>query len=97
MLNEQKMRELGFTDRLEGWWYKCYSLDKYTTLNLKINKETGEWKEDVLNEMFCQPEYYYSAIPSFKNMIIEKVDKIIEELQIEGLPFEVNHEAYRIG
>jgi hypothetical protein len=96
MSNETLMRELGFTDHREGFWYRDYPLDKYTSLCLTINKETEEWKEMVLNEMFCQPEYYGYAVKEWRDEIIAKIDSIIAELKKHGLPFEVDHRAYGV-
>jgi hypothetical protein len=88
------MKELGFTDHREGWWYRNYVLDDNVTLNLSLNKETGEWTEDVLNEMFGQPEFYGYAIPEWRDEIVAKIDRIIDTLKSQGLPFEVDHRQY---
>lgn len=95
-MSEEKMRELGFTDHREGWWYNCYRIDEDVTLNLSMNKDTGEWEEYVLNEMFGQPEYYGRMQPKYRKPIIERIDAIIAELKEAGLPFEVDHSLYGV-
>jgi len=92
--NDSYMRELGFTDHREGFWYKSWMLDRDVSLNYTINKDTQAWKEDVLNEMFGQPEYYNSMIQKYREPIIAKIDAIVKELNDLGFHIEVNHEEY---
>lgn len=94
--SEEKMRELGFTDHREGWWYACFRLADRVTLNLSVEKATGAWTEDVLNEDFGQPEYYGLATPEFRDEIISKIDEIISNLGYKGLLFKVDHRQYGV-
>jgi hypothetical protein len=93
-LTDSDMRELGFTDHREGFWYKGYGLYPNVTLCLTLDKETGTWEELVMNDMFGQPEYYGTGKPKWRNKIMDKIDGIIAELKTHGLPFEVDHREY---
>ena len=92
--NESLMRQLGFTDHKEGFWYKSWMLDREVSLNYTINKATYAWEEDVLNVMFGQPEYYNLMIPKYRKRIIRKIDKIVKELNDLGFTIKVDHEEY---
>jgi hypothetical protein len=90
------MRRLGFTDHREGWWYACFRLADRVTLNLSVEKATGAWTEDVLNEDFGQPEYYGLATPEFRDEMISKIDEITSNLRYKGLLFKVDHRQYGV-
>ena len=92
--NDSYMRELGFTDHREGFWYKSWMLDGEVSLNYTINKATYAWKEDVLNVMFGQPEYYNMMLPKWRDEMIAKIDAIVKELNDLGFLIQVNHEEY---
>lgn len=96
LLSDEEMRELGFTDHREGYWYWCRSVDKkgYTTLNFTIDKLTGYYEELVMDESFGQPDYYGRAKPEFRDEIISNVDSFVAELNTSGLLLAVDHRAY---
>lgn len=92
LLNEDSMRELGFTDHVKDRWYYCTRVDDATTLNITIDKETGIYKTEVLNEYFLQPEFYYSMMRMrFKNKIINNIDNVLENFRNAGLVIEHDH------
>lgn len=93
---EEKMRELGFTDRREGYWYWCRRVDDkgYTTLNFTINKKTGSYTELVMNESFGQPEYYGHMKPKFRDETIAEIEKHLDYLNSNGLQLAVDHRLY---
>ena len=92
--NDSYMRELGFTDHREGFWYKSWMLDRDVSLGFTINKATHDWEEDVLNIMFGQPEYYNRRMPKWRDEMIAKIDAIVKELNDLGFPIHVDHEQY---
>ena len=87
----KKMRLLGFTDHVEGqWYYTCRLLDT-TSFNLAIDKETGQYSIDILDEAFLQPEPYMSMREPYKNYIVAAIDLKIYELNQSGLDLSYNH------
>jgi hypothetical protein len=95
MLNEPAMRAIGFTDHREGFWYYCRSVHSEVTFNVTIDKTTGEWTEDVLDESFGQPYYYgrYAGHP-FPDQVRVKVDEQVALLNSHGLTVTVDHRQY---
>ncbi len=94
--SDEQMRALGFTDHREGHWYLCRRVDSDTTLNVSIDKSTGRWREDVLNEFFGQPEPYDSMREPHRTNIRDRIDVIVAELASAGITIEVRHDAYRM-
>ena len=92
--NDSYMRELGFTDHREGFWYKSWGLARNVSLTFTINKATQEWEECVINELFGQPEYYNRWMPKWRYEMIAKIDAIVKELNALGFPIHVDHEQY---
>lgn len=96
VLPEAQMRALGFTDHSEGHWYLCRRVGTYTTLNISIEKATGRWREDVLNEAFGQPEFYESMREPSRTDIRANIDAILAELAAAGITVTVVHDQYRL-
>ena len=94
LLTDEEMRELGFTDRREGYWYWSRNVDKYTSLNFTIQKDTGYYEELVMDENFGQPDYYGRAKPEFRDKIVSNVNAHIAELNSHGLSLAIDHRAY---
>lgn len=92
LLSDSKMREIGFTDYREGYWYLIEMVFwPDITFNFAINKDNPEEFEiSVIDENFLQPyDYQYfmsigmaSPVPWEVN---EKVVKIMLWLQDEGV------------
>jgi hypothetical protein len=96
VLPDEQMRALGFTDHREGHWYLCRRVGSDTTLNISINKTSGLWREDVLNELFGQPEFYDSMREPHRTNIRGTIDAIVTGLAAAGVMVTVNHDAYRL-
>lgn len=88
------MRELGFTDRREGYWYWSRNIDKYTSLNFTIHKDTGFYEELVMDEMGGQPDYYGNAKPEYRDRIIAEVNQYVALFNDSGLALAVDHREY---
>lgn len=92
LLSEDKMRELGFTDFREGYWYYCKAVGgKDITFNLSINKVNAEdFRLDVLDEGFLQPydyQYYLERNPEhqFAIQVRDNVEEHVKYLQDVGV------------
>lgn len=96
VLDDETMRALGFTDRAETRWYFCRRVDQqgHTTLNITIEKDSGLYKELVMNEDFGQPEYYGNMKPEWRDLYRDTIDLYLSELNKAGLTIEVDHRAY---
>lgn len=96
VLSDEKMRELGFTDNVDTRWYYCRRVDKkgYTTLNITIDKDTGYYKELVMDESFGQPEFYGQMKPEWRDLYRDTIDFHLSELNKAGLTIQVDHKAY---
>lgn len=81
ILSEDKMRELGFTDFREGYWYYCKDLGGDITFNLSINKTNAlDFKLDILDENYCQPyDYQYMLILKPDSRFATQIEKAVEE------------------
>ena len=97
ILEDERMRELGFTDRRGDTWYLCKQVAYMTTLNICIEKDGSDWSENVLDEFFLQPCFYMDANEDFKNEVISNIDEIISTLRKAGLDVSVGHESYTTG
>lgn len=95
LLDDAGMRAIGFTDHREGFWYYCRTLNYGVTINVTIDKTTGEWNEDVLDEDFGQPYYYgqYAGNP-FPDAVRAKVDEQVALLNSHGITVTVDHRQY---
>ena len=94
--NARKMKKLGFTNHREGFWYLVKGVGEDTTFNLTINRETGGYETDVLNEFFMQPEYYGRMKPVYRDEIIARVNAILHKLAEQGLEIEFDHLEYGV-
>lgn len=96
LLDDEKMRALGFTDHVETRWYFCRRVDKRgdTTLNITIEKDSGLYKELVMSEAFGQPEYYGNMKPEWRDLYRDTIDAYLTELNLAGLDIQVDHKAY---
>ena len=95
MLDDAGMRAIGFTDNREGHWYYCRAVGAGVTFNTTIDKTTGEWSEDVLDEDFGQPYYYGRNIGHpFAQTVRVRVDEQVALLNSHGLTIEVDHGHY---
>lgn len=96
LLPARKMKKLGFTNHVENRWYfvERVSRDGMTTLNITINRETGEYETLVLDEFFGQPEYYMSMKPVYREEIKARVNVIVQELNDAGLNINHDHKEY---
>lgn len=54
VLDEQKMRQIGFTDYANERWYLSRKLADDVTLNVTISKDKSSGSVEVLDEEFCQ-------------------------------------------
>lgn len=94
LLGDEEMRELGFTDRREGYWYWSRNIDKYTSLNFTVQKDTGFYEELVMDEMGGQPDYYGLSRPEYRDRIINEVNQYVALLNDSGLALAVDHREY---
>lgn len=67
ILDDKKMREIGFTDYSKDSWYYCRDIGLDISFNVSINKKTSEIKIDVLDEWFLQPFDYQAQIQDGRN------------------------------
>lgn len=85
ILDEEKMRELGFTDHTNVSWYLCKRLSKNITFNLLIFKGSSKGDIDVLDELCLQP-YPYETMQNEASTIVKKgVDEVIDKLKKAGV------------
>lgn len=87
-LTDARMRELGFTDHREGYWYYVTRVGTAITWNVTINKKTGGVELEVLDECFLQP-YPFQKLAAdglpFAMKVAEKVSEKEEWLREEGV------------
>ncbi len=80
LLDDKKMREIGFTDYSKDSWYYCRGLGSDISFNVSINKKTNEIKIDVLDECFLQPFDYQAQIQDGRNDdFINNINKQVQE------------------
>lgn len=101
ILNEAKMRELGFTDFAKDRWYFCRGINfpkqkRYKgfdiSFSVTIPKNGDDIRIDVLDEDFCQPYDYQRMLeknPNFEPALIvnEQVEEWMEYLQKNNVLF----------
>lgn len=95
LFSEAKMRALGFTDRVQDHWYLCTPVGPQISLDIQIDKRTGEYEEYVLDNEFLQPYPYMSLDVPVAYDVRANVDKEVSRLREHGLSVSVNHDAYR--
>lgn len=96
VLDDEAMRALGFTDRVETRWYYCQRIDQRgdTTLNITIEKDSGLYEELVMNERFGQPEPYGQMKPEWRDLYRDTIDFQLSILNKAGLTIKVDHKEY---
>lgn len=86
--SDARLRELGFTDHSEGYWYYTTRVGDMTSWNVTISKKTGAVDVVVLDEHFLQP-YPFQALAAegvpFAVAVAERVEKQEEWLRKEVL------------
>lgn len=90
ILPDEKMREIGFTDRRETHWYFCKSLDAGFSFNVTIPKDGSDIEIATLDEMFGQYYDFQSILgenPNFEFAlkIKEKTERWMEYLINNGV------------
>ncbi|MCY7500196.1 hypothetical protein [Bacillus pumilus] len=85
ILEEAKMRELGFTDHTNVSWYLCKRLSKNITFNLLIFKDSSEGDIDVLDELCLQPYPYETMQNETSSIVKEGLEEIIDKLNKAGV------------
>lgn len=89
LLDDKKMRELGFFDHREGYWHLMRGVAEDITFGLTINKtDPNDFNINVLDDNFCQPYDYQSSLsketyhgPSpFAIKVYHNVEKIMKWL-----------------
>lgn len=95
ILDDNKMRELGFTDYCKTYWTYRVSVfkdgDFIVTFNLSVNKKNpNNFDIDILDDNWCQPYDYQKFLrttPNFKTglKIHNKVQEIMKKLIDNGI------------
>lgn len=94
ILEDAAMRALGFTDHRPDHWYLCKRVGSYETLNITIDKATGDYDELVMDENFGQPAYYGNMVEPYRSQYRDAVDEHLETLNAAGLTVTVDHRLY---
>lgn len=102
ILEENKMRELGFTDYCKDTWYYCTRVINkkrfIVTFNLSINKQNPkDFTIDVLDEAYLQPYDYQLMLKNESPnktciQVHERVQEIMNHLIVIGII-----EGYNLG
>ena len=101
ILSDEKMREIGFTDRCKDCWYFCRYIEfpkekKYRylqneiTFNVTIPKDGSDIRIDIIEEDFGQPYDYQHILKNNKNnnvclIVKEEVEKWMKYMQDNGV------------
>ena len=94
VLPEEDMRWIGFTDHRTGFWYRVCRVGSDETLNITVNKLTGEYEELVMDEHFGQPAHYGHMKPVYRDAIRLAVDEQVRLLNAAGMTVAVDHRLY---
>lgn len=103
ILSDEEMQNLGFIDRGDFWYYcKGVLLNEKqratsTTLNISIEKATGNYDELVMNEMFGQPEYYGNMREPYRSTVMNNVNAELVKFNQAGLTIAVDHSLYGVN
>lgn len=101
--SEEKLREFGFTDRREGYWYYSAPVGSNETFNLTIPKEPigevlGEpvysYTESVIDEFFGQHAYFGGMRDDFRYPLAEKISEALRGLLKIGIRVRVHPDEY---
>lgn len=93
---DSRMRDLGFTDHREGYWWKSWPLSLHDIFfSLTINKVTLEYEHIVIDEAFGQP-YHYGRYLTGERLIdlVCEIEGKLRALEIAGFNIEFNHAEY---
>jgi len=92
ILSDEDMRDIGFTDYNEKFWYYATTLDKTMEIsfNIRIYKETGEGEIDIFDDEFGQPYDYQGILHEDPTKelpleIFHKVEKEMKYLTEQGV------------
>lgn len=90
VLEENRMRELGFTDHLDTTWYFSRMLGMDISFNVSIPKDGRRLRVDILDEDFGQPYDYQSILKknpgfAFAEEVKAKVEALMEMLADAGV------------
>lgn len=85
ILEEDKMRELGFTDHVKTRWYLCKRLRDKITFNMTISKKSLQGEIYVLDELCLQPYPYETMENGAPSIVKEGVEEIIDKLKKAGV------------
>lgn len=82
VLEDDKMRELGFTDCKEDTWYFCKILKELDEIsfNVSIQKDGTKFKIDVLDEDYLQPYNYQNMLKRDPKFLYG----LITHVQVQG-------------
>lgn len=101
--SKKKLREFGFTDHREGYWYYSARLGTAESLNVtipkkKLRKVLGDpvysYNELVMDEFFGQPAYFGQMKEEFRTAIANELNLVLESLQELGLQIAVDPRNY---
>lgn len=96
ILDDDAMRQLGFTDHVSTRWYFCRRVGPDITLNITIDKATGTYSEFVMDENFGQHAYYGWMRKDVRDEAIVKIDVFLDKLNQAGLNIELDHQSYGV-
>ena len=101
--SEEKLREFGFTDHREGYWYYSAPVGSNETFNLSIPKKPigevlGEpvysYTESVIDELFGQYAYFGNMKDEFRYPLAVRLSGVLRGLLELGILIRVYPEAY---
>lgn len=90
ILEDEKMRELGFTDHSEKNWYYTIRVGAGVSFNLSIPKDGSRLRIDVLDEDFGQPYDYQQFLKKnpefpFGLRVKEAVERVMKDFTEAGV------------
>ena len=91
VLNAKSMKKLGFTSYTEDKWCYTKRVMDGISFNVRIDKETGNYTTEVLNEHFMQHEDYMAMIEPYRSYAKASIDVIVHEMNTAGLSIKHNH------
>lgn len=91
LLRSKDMRKLGFTNHRSEYWYLTRRIEGPTSFNLTINKHTGEYEIDILNEHSLWAEDYMNMREPYRNLIKAWIDLMLYKLNDAGLDIQYDH------
>lgn len=96
-LTDEQMRELGFTDHREGFWFYSKRLISSISFTVTIDKATGDYSELVEDTDFGQPAFYGNMREPYRTQVHDGVERQIEHLAKHGIVIHVDHTQYRMS